>query len=232
MRLCKDALLSAILAGMPGKWKSLNKANKIWLTLFTLLIVGVIAAVVQHKPSLNSGSAPISSQGITNNDSNLDDTTNPTSTTPAQTTTPPTVTEAAGAQCHVASGDLPDSTCTPGATDPRVNQADIKQTICVSGYTKTVRPSSSITSAMKLVSMQQYGFTDSRSNYEYDHLISLELGGAPQDTKNLWPEPGASPNPKDKIENKLHSLVCSGAMTLAEAQSRIASNWTTALNGF
>jgi hypothetical protein len=85
---------------------------------------------------------------------------------------------------------------------------------------------------MKRTSMQQYGFTDSPGNYEYDHLISLELGGAPQDTKNLWPEPGRSPNPKDKVEDKLHQLVCSDAIPLSEAQQRIATNWATALNGF
>lgn len=220
---------------MLGKLKNLNKADKIWLSLFALLAVAVLTVAVQHRPVVNSvstsGSAPASSQATASNDSNFDDTTNPSTTAPAPSTTP-AVTEAANAQCHVVSNDLPDATCTPGATDQRVTQADIKQTICVSGYTKTVRPSSSITGAMKLVSMGQYGFTDSPSHYEYDHLISLELGGAPLDAKNLWSEPGASPNPKDKIENKLHSLVCSGAMTLVEAQSRITTNWTTALSGY
>jgi hypothetical protein len=64
---------------------------------------------------------------------------------------------------------------------------------------------------------------------EYDHLIPLELGGA-SDTRNLWFEPGVLPNPKDKIENALRQRVCSGAMTLADAQRRIATDWTTALS--
>ncbi len=143
-----------------------------------------------------------------------------------------TATENPNSQCHVASSNLPDPNCTPGEADPNVTQANINQTICVRGYTKTVRPPTNITSTLKKVSMQQYGFIDSSSNYEYDHLISLELGGSPQDTRNLWPEPGASPNPKDKVENKLHSLVCSGAIQLTEAQRRIATNWTTALAGY
>jgi hypothetical protein len=214
---------------MLGKLKKLNRTNKIWLLLLCLLFVAVVVSAIQHKNTVTVTSN--ATQVINNTDSNLDDTTNPDTTTTQQNTATQTPQEATNAQCRV-NGSLPDPTCTPGAIDPRVTQADIKQTICVSGYTKTVRPSSSITSAQKKVSMQQYGFTDSASNYEYDHLISLELGGAPDDTKNLWAEPGASPNPKDKIENKLHSLVCSGAMHLAEAQNRITTNWTTALSGY
>jgi hypothetical protein len=60
------------------------------------------------------------------------------------------------------------------------------------------------------------------------HLVSLELGGGPDDPRNLWPEPHPSPNPKDKIENNLHRAVCSHRITLATAQTAIASDWTTA----
>ena len=80
--------------------------------------------------------------------------------------------------------------------------------------------------------MQQiiaYGYTDKNPrDYEEDHLISLELGGNPTDPKNLWPEPGASPNPKDKIENLCHEKVCSGQITLGQAQQEIATDWPTA----
>lgn len=131
----------------------------------------------------------------------------------------------AAAVCH-ARGQLPDPTCTPGVADPRVTQTNIGQTICVAGYTATVRPPQSYTSRLKRQQMTQYGFTDSISAHEEDHLISLELGGAPSDPKNLWPEPGKSPNAKDKVENLLHSRVCAGQITLAEAQRAIASDWT------
>jgi hypothetical protein len=60
------------------------------------------------------------------------------------------------------------------------------------------------------------------------HLVSLELGGGPDDPRNLWPEPHPSPNPKDKIENDLHRAVCSHRITLAAARTAIASDWTTA----
>ena len=120
---------------------------------------------------------------------------------------------------------LPDPQCTPGALNPAVTQATIGATICVSGYTKTVRPAESITETEKQGSMAAYGDGGSMSGYEYDHLVSLELGGAANDPRNLWPEPGASPNPKDAVENTLHDLVCSGQIPLAQAQHIVATNW-------
>ncbi len=62
---------------------------------------------------------------------------------------------------------------------------------------------------------------------EIDHIVSLELGGS-NDIANLFPEPGSGPanyHVKDQLENKLHDLVCSGAMPLGTAQQRIATNW-------
>jgi hypothetical protein len=129
--------------------------------------------------------------------------------------------------CHVING-LPDLACSPGATDSRVTQDNIKQTICVSGYTSTVRPSSSITNKIKVERMQAYGFTDSMGNYELDHLISLELGGSPDSVQNLWPESYNIPcnaRAKDKVENLLHSEICKGSISLEEAQHEIVNNW-------
>jgi hypothetical protein len=123
---------------------------------------------------------------------------------------------------------LPDPRCTPGATSRAVNQSNIHSTICVRGYTKTVRPRESITEPEKLGSMDAYGDTGSPHDYEYDHLVSLELGGAPNDARNLWPEPGRSPNPKDRLENRLHELVCTGRLSLSAAQRQIATNWVAA----
>jgi hypothetical protein len=140
------------------------------------------------------------------------------------------VQESTSATCHM-HGLLPDAICTPGATNPSVTQDNIQQTICISGYTKTIRPPATYTDKLKVEQMQSYGFTDDIHNHEEDHLISLELGGAPSDPHNLWPEPGNSPNPKDKVEDFLHKAVCDGHITLQEAQSRIATDWTTAENG-
>jgi hypothetical protein len=138
---------------------------------------------------------------------------------------------AAVVHCHARGSGvfvLPDARCTPGVTDPRVTQANIATTICRTGYTRTVRPPESVTARQKRVSMAAYGDTGSARRYEYDHLISLELGGAPDDTRNLWPEPGGSPNPKDRLENALHRDVCAGRMTLRAAQRTIARDWVAA----
>lgn len=136
-----------------------------------------------------------------------------------------------GGPCHEQNG-LPDPTCTPGVRDPRVTAANIHQTICVSGYTRTVRPPVSYTDRLKIQQIAAYGYTDTNvADYEEDHLIPLELGGDPRDPHNLWPEPRHGPQPasvKDTVENRLHFEVCAGTLTLADAQQRIATNWETA----
>ncbi|MCL4366484.1 hypothetical protein M1437_04635, partial [Patescibacteria group bacterium] len=124
---------------------------------------------------------------------------------------------------------LPDKQCTPGDIDPKVTQSNISQTICVSGYTKTVRPPVSYTDNLKVKQIQQYGYSDtSPKDYEEDHLIPLEVGGSPTSEANLWPEPyniALNAKEKDKVENYLHSQVCSGKITLQQAQLEIANNW-------
>ncbi|MDE1763981.1 MAG: hypothetical protein KGH88_07020 [Thaumarchaeota archaeon] len=127
--------------------------------------------------------------------------------------------------CHAINDTLPDPNCTPGAVDPRVTQDNIDSTICVPGYTKTIRPPVSYTEPLKFKLMDAYGYTDSPSNYELDHLIPLELGGSPTDVRNLWPEPHSNSYTKDGLENYLHEQVCSGDMSLQEAQNDIATNW-------
>lgn len=130
--------------------------------------------------------------------------------------------------CHSVNG-LPDPICTPGVVDPRVTQENISRTICVRGYTKTVRPPVQYTQDLKVRQIVEYGYKDTNlASYEEDHLIPLELGGHPTDPKNLWPEPRSGEHPaaiKDTVENLLHSRVCAGLMTLAAAQAAIATNW-------
>jgi hypothetical protein len=128
---------------------------------------------------------------------------------------------------------LPDPSCQPGTTNPDVTQSTIGSTICVSGWTATVRPSSSYTTTLKIQQIAEYGYSDtSTADYEEDHLIPLELGGAPKAATNLWPEPRSGTKTaanKDTVENKLKTAVCNGTVTLAQARHAIATNWTTAL---
>jgi hypothetical protein len=125
---------------------------------------------------------------------------------------------------------LPDPNCTPGAISPKVTQDTLATTICRTGYTKSIRPPARITEIEKRENAASYGYTGSLKEVEYDHLVPLELGGDPNDPRNLWIEPGASPNPKDGVESRLRELVCEGRVPLAAAQEAIATDWTTALD--
>ena len=136
--------------------------------------------------------------------------------------------------CHyrtAANGQiLPDPNCTPGAISPKVNPDTLATTICRTGYTKSIRPPASITEIEKRENAAAYGYFGSLRDVEYDHLVPLELGGDSNDPRNLWIEPGASPNLKDGVESRLHELVCEGRVPLAAAQEAIATDWTTALD--
>lgn len=129
----------------------------------------------------------------------------------------------------------PDPVLTPGVLNPAVTQATIGSTICVSGWTATIRPPSDYTTALKIEQIAQYGYSDtSTADYEEDHLISLELGGSPTDQRNLWPEPYTASladgrptgaHTKDGFETRLKYEVCDGTITLAQAQAEIGVHW-------
>lgn len=112
-----------------------------------------------------------------------------------------------------------------------MTQANIHSTICVSGYTTTVRPPTSYTNPLEVQLIAKYGLSLTPQQTELDHLIALELGGDPRDVRNLFPEPylpvpGA--HEKDVLENRLHALVCGGQLDLASAQLAIAADWLAA----
>ena len=126
----------------------------------------------------------------------------------------------------VVNGPLQDTACTPGDIIPTAT----KSQICQPGYSKSVR---NVPNSVKDQVYAEYGITQhSAGEYEVDHLVSLELGGS-NDISNLWPE-AASPKPgfheKDKVENYMHSQVCSGAISLEQAQIEIATNWLNVYN--
>lgn len=118
----------------------------------------------------------------------------------------------------------------PGALNPDVTQATIRQTVCVAGWTKTVRPAISVTNKIKHALLVKEADRNA-AHYELDHLISLQLGGAPADTANLWLEPYAGPcgaRRKDVIETALKREVCAGRLSLEQAQQAIRTDWTAA----
>lgn len=153
----------------------------------------------------------------------------------------------------------PNAEFVPGATNPDITQANINQNICKRGWsTRSIRPPSSYTSALKKEQLRAYGDTKinrlraiaTRSGkrtrpdigqciersanpacYEEDHLISLELGGHPTSRANLWAEPwfGAwNARVKDTLETRLHRMVCDGTLSLEAAQQAVATDWVAA----
>jgi hypothetical protein len=133
---------------------------------------------------------------------------------------------------------LPNSTLTPGAINPDATPGDLSTTVCKPGWATSVRPPSTYTAALKLVQIVEYAYVDRNpSHYQEDHLVPLEVGGAPRDTRNLWPEPNIAvladgtvvgSAQKDALEDALHARVCDGGLALADAQRMIAADWVAA----
>ena len=128
--------------------------------------------------------------------------------------------------------DLPDAKLTPGAIDPAITQQNIHSTVCVKGYTKTVRPPAYYTNKLKKMQIIEYGNADTNpKHYEEDHLIPLSIGGSPNDPLNLWPQPRLSEwnaQKKDALEFRIYKLVCDGAVPLDEARNAMSRNWIDA----
>lgn len=130
--------------------------------------------------------------------------------------------------------DLPDAKITPGVVRPGITASDL----CPVAHTPALRnvPQSEKTAVYKSYGVIPHqGYCAVAQGCEVDHLISLELGGA-NDQSNLWPEPYSgtiwNAHVKDKLENKLHALVCSGTVTLTDAQNAIRLNWITAFQKY
>ena len=113
-------------------------------------------------------------------------------------------------------------TRTPGVINPDVTQATVRSTICRSGFTRTIRPPHEYTDDLKRKQLREYGFGGAPSQYQEDHLISLELGGHPTDPRNLWPERRPRAEDVDRIENQLNDAICAGRMSLRDAQRKIS----------
>jgi hypothetical protein len=118
----------------------------------------------------------------------------------------------------------------PLTPDPSLTPGDVLTTdttiLCRPGYAQTVRH---VPGSLKAKVYREYGILSHKSGeYEIDHLLSLELGGS-NSIKNLWPESyhtrPYNAHVKDKLENALHALVCSGKLPIEQAQHEIATDW-------
>jgi hypothetical protein len=137
---------------------------------------------------------------------------------------------------------IPRHDLTPGATDRRVTQANIDDTICTADWVEDNRLPPSYTTPTKTKQIAAYGYsTYAIENFDLDHLVPLELGGDPSAIENLWPQPweereerlvpvGWGVETKNALERKLHNAVCAGEMPLADAQKAVAGDWIDAAN--
>lgn len=122
-----------------------------------------------------------------------------------------------------------------------VTQATIGRTICVSGWTATIRPPASYTDALKrqqLAAFASLHAGDPQWNVagvEEDHRLPLDLGGAPRDPHNLSPEVHRDSAAKDQDEAALggsRGRVCRGELTLAAAQQQFIAHWLAPWPGY
>jgi len=145
---------------------------------------------------------------------------------------------ACGAAVYTEESGLPNIKLTPGAVNPNVTQANIRSTICVSGWTATVRPPVSYTNKLKFDQLNSgYNLNGdlNMKHYEEDHIVPLEVGGNPSSPLNLFPEPRnikLSSYLKDQLENSIHRLVCSRQLTLKAGQAIFLTNWEKGYSKF
>ena len=120
-----------------------------------------------------------------------------------------------------AEGPKPKSGITPGETRP----ISLEE-VCRNPDAQVV--SDDIPEATRQKVFAAYGIKSAGPNqFEVDYLITPDLGGT-ESIRNLWPEPYSArwnARVKDKLEQRLHQLVCSGKLDLATAQHDIAVDW-------
>jgi len=137
---------------------------------------------------------------------------------------------------HAANGmQLPDPLCTPGAINPTITTAVLKDPKFRTG---TVRDQLT-SAAQKQIVYSWYGVTKPAGNVgpnqicEIDHLVSLGLGGSDA-LENLWPQCGPVNVPVGQREFKVKDAhaelglmrqIKAGA-ELADIQRKIAADWT------
>jgi hypothetical protein len=145
--------------------------------------------------------------------------------------------------CHIGTRNgfpIPDPHCTPGAINPTVSVAVLKnsadfRTCCLRDKVES--------ESDKHIAYGWYGLDAPAHNSgvtqvcELDHLVPLELGGG-DSMENIWPQCGPDSvtlneryfKQKDQVEFYLADQFKAGVMDLAKAQSGIAADYTQFLD--
>lgn len=139
---------------------------------------------------------------------------------------------------------LPDAKITPGAADPNAiadlsgkphmvkmlvhgKETMVERNICAKDFrTGPIRASIRNFPKLKREACAEYGLAKCDKTVEGDHLESIEIGGCPDCLANIFPQPMTEARVKDhEVEDVLPKLICSGKMTMTEAQKCIATDW-------
>ena len=219
------AVLVVAVLSLLGRawWAHISSWWLAWLVLAAGLGIGMAGCAASSTPP---GSAPASSLAP----SYSAPTTSPAAPIPTQTASQAQPTPSPpGTLRWQAKVALPDPKFTPGAVFPAATASQV----CTSGWAEAHR---NVPDELDYQVFAQYGLSHAaHDSYEVDHLIPLELGGS-NSVRNLWPQPQGGANPgypaKDRLENRLHQLVCSGSLPLAVAQHAIAANWWAAYHTY
>lgn len=126
-----------------------------------------------------------------------------------------------GSPCHadIARDGLPEADrlrgCTPGAYVSLGRAA-----ACTSKDRPTLK------AADRREILRRYGVPDwSGRDGELDHLVPFWLGGKTT-PRNIWPEPGAIPNKKDRLEDYTRRRVCvAHSMRVRTARRIFTADW-------
>lgn len=123
-----------------------------------------------------------------------------------------------------ANGPQPDASLTPGEVRP----ISLDQ-VCRNEKAEVVV--ANIPDDTRRNVFAAYGINPTNpGDYEVDYLITPDLGGS-DSIRNLWPQPYSarwSAKEKDKLEQRLHQMVCAGNLDLETAQRDLAGNWIQA----
>lgn len=120
--------------------------------------------------------------------------------------------------------------------DGRVTQQSIAETICRPDYADAVSPPFEVMMEHKARLLAQRGIDpDEGADYAIDRRVPVLLGGSPDAPANLdlLPWAGArGERRKARFVVHLKHCVCTGKMSLSDAQATIAGNWSAAYAGF
>jgi hypothetical protein len=113
--------------------------------------------------------------------------------------------------------------------NPAVTPSTLQSTICVKGWTTSIRPPVSYTNRIKKQRMADMGLPlELIGDFQLDHKLPLSLGGSPDDPRNLVLQDQDEAEEKDAVERCLPAAVCAGAVDLNQAQQAMWRDWRSA----